>query len=76
MAIQTNTIESISATGFMILTPTYMERTKSSLLETQRALSKEMNYSSDLRNMTRVNFLNSHIAKLETAIIEGKIKIG
>ncbi len=76
MNTQTNTLESIASTGFMILTPNYMLRTKQALTETRLALSKELRYSADLRKHDRVAYLESHIVKLETAIIEGKIKIG
>lgn len=58
----------------LINTEEKIKRTKNSLTETKNKLFKELSYSEDLQKKDRVEFLNSHINKLETALINGYIE--
>lgn len=46
------------------MTLEYQKRVKVALDETKKHLEKELGYSEDLRDKSRVNFLKSHTVKL------------
>ena len=61
-------------THTIILTPEYVKRVKSALLETKNLLAKEMAYSLELRNQSQITFYHSHIAKLEGYLSAGMVQ--
>ena len=69
------TLQNAIETGFITLTPTYVERTKRNIADTYRMLNKELAYSADMQNKERLEFLSSHITKLETSLLTGKIEM-
>jgi len=58
----------------LINTPEKVKRTKIALNETKDNLFKELSYSEDLQKKDRIDFLNSHINRLETALTNGYIE--
>jgi hypothetical protein len=48
-----------------------IKRVNNGLLETQRILNKELAYSKDLQNTTRIAELEAHIVKLNGMILNG-----
>jgi hypothetical protein len=49
----------------MTLTAEQTRRVEQSIVETQRALDKELSYRADLQDAKQVAFYRSHIAKLQ-----------
>jgi len=58
----------------LIDTPAKTKRTQNSITETKDKLFKELSYSKDLQKKDRINFLNSHINRLQTALKNGYIE--
>jgi beta-glucosidase/6-phospho-beta-glucosidase/beta-galactosidase len=58
----------------LIDTPEKIKRTKNSITETKDKLFKELSYSKDLQIKDRIEFLNSHINRLENALENGCIE--
>ena len=48
-----------------------IKRVKNDILDTQKSLNKELTYSKDLQNSTRIAQLESHISKLNKMILNG-----
>lgn len=57
----------------LINTPEKIKRTQNSINESKRKLNYELSFSDDLQKKETINFLNSHIIRLENAIQNGFI---
>ena len=58
-------------TTLTALTAEQIKRVNNDLLNTQRLLNKEIAYSKDLQNNTRIAQLEAHIVKLNGMILNG-----
>jgi hypothetical protein len=58
-------------TTLTTLTAEQTKRVNNDLLDTQRMLNKELAYSKDLQNTTRIAQLEAHIVKLNGMILNG-----
>jgi hypothetical protein len=53
------------------LTTTHAQRVVSAISETNNLLNKELSYSADLQKADRIEWLKSHITKLNDMLING-----